>query len=638
MKSLPRDTGAMANDIFDFSSFASARILCKRMIGKPPLLDEKYEQCPFFIGYENQDDRGRMAAELFAHFRKIYAKAIFNDFDTLRAIMDRHEALIRRRWSKKSHSERKKFLKKTWPSIPIRHQPDFVTAGPEAQLLSPGVCGEILESCMWPHLNLEDLALPEPLPLMLSARSSNHDPSCFADVDLDSCSYSVSFKTVSDYALLSDHFRDGFSVFRNEHTAGTYGNIKACGNDCAHTSLAACRSGYPVGEGVLLMQVQARTYNFLVEMCKTLLHDKDPNDLIGSHIPIVSRPPEDSTTLTSTGSLKAAAVRAPYRVPAEMDMGRMIAMVSAKVEVAEEHFHSMREDPAYFADTLREYEEHDRDWVLRRMGSHDIIERRNRGHFTTSYPVANALFWSDTWARALKKLQKLGTSLDRGAHHTYKDLPPELEANYEDLLHWLKDMEAIIAGEMKMAFASTPKNRPLFKDWLPHQSWKKVFSSLEVGSPCFTAMLAWVPFDNMNNHYQRKVMKSHALLEDLDKFLNKLKKYGQDSPVDSYVAAMMSDMAIVAECRRQLALFQPWARHYHLPNTPRDAPSSGEYTWHNEGLGAVVEYHSNVGYLSNEMAGHVLPADQKLCYPAQKERDEEVVKAMQRAENNLGNF
>ncbi|KAK7948300.1 uncharacterized protein PG986_009186 [Apiospora aurea] len=578
------------------------------------------------------------AVELFSRIRADYANAIFEDYKMLQSIMDRHEALVRRRWQKKSHSERRVCLKTAWPYIPTKHLADLGAVKPLYALrkFNDTDLGPKEESCMWPDLNLEDRVLPEPLPLMLRARSSSHDPSHFADADFDRCAYAVSAGVICNYAPLSKLFDTEWSVFRTEHAAHAYGNIQQCDSNCTHKGLAACRIGYPIGEAVLLLQIQARTYSFLVEVCKTVLHDKKPDELTGSHIPLVPRPLDVNIAPTPLGSLKAAAIRAPYRVPAEMDMGRMLEMVSAKVDAAEEHLHSMREDPAYFNDALQGYETHNIGWLDRQMGEHSRAAMRDRDYETISYPAARALFWPETWSRVLLKLQKLATSLSRGEHKADEDLPPELDANYRDVLHYVQDLEAFIAWEKRWAFVSTPRVRPFFLKWQRLKTGKGA-QLPQPDEDMVKVFLALDSFEKMDNLGTREVMKSHILLDDLERFraASNSNNTTAEPWIDPYVAGMMSDMSIVAECRRQLALFQPWARHYHT-KIPKNA-SGREYRFHNEHLREAAHDDSNVfpGFLTKEVTDTVLPAAEKLRYPAEWTRDKGVTMAMQRAENNL---
>ncbi|KAK6825131.1 hypothetical protein PG987_012625 [Apiospora arundinis] len=626
--SQPRDDGGQTGDF----------------VSTPPSLDKKYAQTSFRVPATTHRQ-----LELYSLFRNSYANAIFKDYETLRAIMDRHEALIRRRWKKKSHSERKKWLKKTWPHIPINHRPDLI----ERRLVydcikinDPHGVGERTESYMWPDLNLEDLALPEPLPLMLSARSSAHDPSCFADTDFDTCIFPAWKEMIEGYRGLSEQAANSFSVFRTQQTASTYGEIKQCDTRCTHKGLAPCRVGYPVGDGVMLLQVQARIYNFLVEVCKTILHDKDTSELTGSHIPVVPRPPEDNKVLTSLGSLKAAAIRAPYRVPANMEMDRMLEAVSAKVDAAEDHLHSMREDPTYFADALQEYEAHDVRWLYKRVGRHERDEAYEKGRITTSFPAAYALFWPKAWSKVLQKLQTLAASLSRDKCKVDEDLPPEVGAAYKDVVRYLQDMEILMGSILKDVFISTPCVRTFFRGWLPvGEWWDQRLDDPIVGEPGFQytrrILLAIEKLDDPI-HCQRR--KPHNLVEELDVLRIVTNEVMEEPLIDSYVAALISDIAIVAECRRQLALFQPWARHYHLI---WEHPTEGIIcpVW-DEDIDHVLSCIDPTdptfpGFLDEKTASHVLPAGKKLYYPIQQqeaERDRATVKSLQRAENNLDNF
>ncbi|KAK8134001.1 hypothetical protein PG984_006013 [Apiospora sp. TS-2023a] len=602
-------------------------------IEAPLPLDQKFKQSPLTKWDETQLDGRKNAFAIFARFRSVYANAIFKDYETLRAIMDRHEALIRRQWKKKSHSERKKLLQKTWPYIPIKHRADFDVTRPLTDPRVDSSKEELqadLESCMWGDLNLEDLVQPESLPLLLSSRSSAHDPSCFADADLTRCRHALATQAVRSYRDFAMELPpNGHSVFRNEHTADTYGIIKQCGSDCTHSGLAACRIGFDAGFSVLLLEIQARIYNFTVEICKTVLHDKDPNELTGSHIPIIPRPVEDKTA--SLDSLKEAAARAPYRVPAEMDTDRMLDMVCAKFDAAEDHLHSMREDPAYFADALRDYEAHETEWMWRHPTSPLNYGMRKLGNSLIGYPVAFALFWSEVWSRLLQKLQNLVAILGRKQHKVEEELPPELEAAYKDALFYIKDLEANIANEMKLAFISSPNIRPMW-DSLPIGN-QPITPDLKVEERWRHKFSAYLALNRTDNAFIRDIVGTHVLLKDLDSFRNPTSGMDTDPCIDSYVAAMLSDLSIVAECRRQLALFHPWARHYNGFTLPEEMAThearqdAAEHRYHDKQLEVCNSWvfgNTFPGILPDDSVDGILPLSEKLYYPTHKPREEDV--------------
>ena len=57
-------------------------------------------------------------------------------------------------------------------------------------------------------------------------------------------------------------------------------------------------------------------------------------------------------------SLTSLALEAPYRVPDQYDFARLHISISAKCVEVEDHLWMLREDPAYFAETLTEESEH----------------------------------------------------------------------------------------------------------------------------------------------------------------------------------------------------------------------------------------------------------------------------------------
>jgi hypothetical protein len=56
---------------------------------------------------------------------------IFDDWKLLRAILDRHEPTIYKRWSKKMRNQRTEVLLAAWPKMAATHRPDFVALGME---------------------------------------------------------------------------------------------------------------------------------------------------------------------------------------------------------------------------------------------------------------------------------------------------------------------------------------------------------------------------------------------------------------------------------------------------------------------------------------------------------------------------
>lgn len=57
------------------------------------------------------------------------------------------------------------------------------------------------------------------------------------------------------------------------------------------------------------------------------------------------------------------AAESPCRPPADLDLGMLESVIAARVQAAEDHILSLREDPAYYTRTLHELKDHVPDMV-----------------------------------------------------------------------------------------------------------------------------------------------------------------------------------------------------------------------------------------------------------------------------------
>lgn len=69
-----------------------------------------------------------------------FPKQLFADYDTLRMIVERHEATIRKRWSKKSNVQKKNILLEAWPDMPAQHRPDVQAWKRKSRAKEPFFC------------------------------------------------------------------------------------------------------------------------------------------------------------------------------------------------------------------------------------------------------------------------------------------------------------------------------------------------------------------------------------------------------------------------------------------------------------------------------------------------------------------
>ena len=99
--------------------------------------------------------------QVIKHIR-VYWEHIFQDWSLLNAVLDRHEAAIRKRWAKKTRSMRKDVLLYCWPNMAPSHRPDIVASRKESARQKG--TSEYQDSYIYPYINQEDLLKPNMLP------------------------------------------------------------------------------------------------------------------------------------------------------------------------------------------------------------------------------------------------------------------------------------------------------------------------------------------------------------------------------------------------------------------------------------------------------------------------------------------
>ncbi|KAH7395518.1 hypothetical protein BKA64DRAFT_723829 [Cadophora sp. MPI-SDFR-AT-0126] len=111
------------------------------------------------------------------------SEELFPQWHELRQILVRHEALIRKRWSKKTKKQRTTTILKAWPDMAASHRPDWEAYLKEVDLLKTRETRS-REAYVWPYLNVEDLVKDNTLLVFLNSRGK-HTPGTFAFGDAD---------------------------------------------------------------------------------------------------------------------------------------------------------------------------------------------------------------------------------------------------------------------------------------------------------------------------------------------------------------------------------------------------------------------------------------------------------------------
>lgn len=171
------------------------------------------------------------------------------------------------------------------------------------------------------------------------------------------------------------------------------------------------------------------------------MHDISLPQLL--ELPTLASPQPVPSAKRDWQSLASLASEAPYRAPQKLDLERMKLLVSSKRLEAEDHLWSLKEDPAYFTNTLTDWAEH---WIEM---IRDIKRRSPTGDAET--------FLSTTTAEVLRNA-------------------------YEDVLHW-----QTLESEVDLFATSLARHPDFFEK--PHISCADCEESFQIVEYCIKRMI-----------------------------------------------------------------------------------------------------------------------------------------------------
>jgi hypothetical protein len=260
-------------------------------------------------------------AEAAKQQARLLSSAIFAARDKLLHILDCREAHLRKRWVKKSSKQRKKILQDAWPNIPIRHRPDIQRVLESIYSTKEQPISTRLEDdagYKWPHLSVEDLVHGQALLLLLNSRGRNH-PGVFAHADLASCEIGLLNGSIETawcpdawLMLVGQGAPETYGAF--VHRATHQHAFPRCGRD--HI--------FGVREGLLVLEIQQKLYEFLLECCCKMFSDATMDEILRRELPQQPEPAKIETTDASYVTLASVVAEAPFRVPATLDSGKLL--------------------------------------------------------------------------------------------------------------------------------------------------------------------------------------------------------------------------------------------------------------------------------------------------------------------------
>ena len=277
---------------------------------------------------------------------------ISDHWTRLNRILRRYEAVLHKRWNKKSSEQKRKVLLTAWPQMPQLHRPDFQAPRRRAQE-QRGISSRLRNVFMLPYINVEDLGKAQTLLLLLHSRG-HHLPELFVHVDIRSMHLGLTGEIIP-YCLTPCHV----IILAGQRMLKTYGKVLSL-EELQRDETPGLRRTIYVAPGVALLVLEAheKLLQFLVDCTKLILHDL-PLDDPGTP----NQPSPPSLAPSDAGnewqSMFTAALESSYRVPhRQLDLLRLDSLLHAQRAEAIDRVWSLREDPSYFAEMALDLSEH----------------------------------------------------------------------------------------------------------------------------------------------------------------------------------------------------------------------------------------------------------------------------------------
>lgn len=484
---------------------------------------------------------------------------VFSSYYTLREIILRHEETIQKRWAKKTRQQRQKILLDAWPGMAASHRPDFEAFRHTNRESNPVSRQEYKAYYMWPHINQDDLLKPKALLLLLNARGRN-PPSDFAGAEYDAMHLGLVTKNL-------------LPVFLNLHTMilhgandpAEYGRVISWGESDEAMEWVTSRKQFLPGEGLLVLEAQEKLLAFLLSCCQQILHEIPADSLTADTFPVQPEP-HLKTEKESSGfdSLAVMASEAPYRLPAKLDIDRVVSVLGAKVSAVEDHVWALREDPAYFVEKLVEVREHRQEILMDTQGN----------EHPTLRTVDQRLFWArvcgSTFSESYMQLEMF-SELHRQAQelrrimlkHTSditptKDLPDELLDALLKFQHYIGQATKGPFAQLRTHLVASPPWRKYFvrdPNWIAGSSAIETISKPGTRMNDLENLVFWILSVMWENGHDLFLMRLPLLVDELGR-LTEAEPRAKEL-LSARIAGILGDLTILSHCLNQLDLFLP---------------------------------------------------------------------------------
>ncbi|OIW30223.1 hypothetical protein CONLIGDRAFT_702799 [Coniochaeta ligniaria NRRL 30616] len=450
---------------------------------------------------------------------KPFRETVHQSWNQLHRLIPRHEETIIKRWKAGGGKYRRRLLLQHWPDMAPLRRPDlqvFMDRKPTDELLPNPFAGEVSSAdeppsveeppsaaggsllqpdpetvsspsseeltpqqkrraVLWPCINLENLLKWWYLPQMLHSRA-RQVMAYFALQDMpparrEFLELFIRFTSVPGHFMsIKEPIVDG-----GKHN---YGQLVCIQDEETSSKAIADKLIMEPGPGLVLLEVQARLYKFLIDMVLGILHDTfEP---LSSGFEVQLDPGLISGAAAELQQIWVADEReeAPYSgsdAQYHTDEARQKQrqfnrhLVKAKWNEAHEHWKLLRYDPGYMAETVSEWKAHRLDMLLDTKGNassladSDIWANAVQDCVMTAFQ--KLLYWDEVWRRLeflqwgfLEGREAFGKNYGMSYHQGEMSIRREIARCF--LYSYLSNWEESLLYLLRKIWIVSPRLRP----------------------------------------------------------------------------------------------------------------------------------------------------------------------------------
>lgn len=519
------------------------------------------------------------------------------------------------------------------------HRPDFQAFRKESEA-ARYTGTKYPDYFMFPYINKEDLAKPKTLLLLLNSRG-RHPLCAFAAADNDAMHLGLVLGAVQPVYL------NQYVVILNGATeVDKYGKLLAWDDHPDAFDWMFSRKQFLPGEGLLILEAQQRLLRFLVQCCRLILHDMPDETITSDTYPILPEPQlKTEAEVDGFDSLAVMAAEAPYRVPQRLDLARVRSLLEARASAAEDHLWALREDPSYFAETLLDSKEHRQEMLP------DIHKN--------AHPATSKLRIGTLWARIIGSTilesyleLELFSELSRQAqglqslHSKYegklspsKDLPEDYLRALLKFRYYLEQAAKGPQNRLKHVVVASPPMRHFFVRQPPQDSTTSIINIMSRPGVKFSdieGQVFWLLRTLWEDGRPLFLVRLTIIVDELERLLQSEPE--AKNMLSAHVASVIGELSIIAQCLRQLELFQPWANGFEYKMVDYEKDIKSDFATQNTKWRALITGLHDKELVKSPILALGDPTGGRFDYPVGKRRTQQNVETMRRAEANLDAF